>query len=260
MSDESGNFETPEEFTKIESIYVRHRNALMVRGQFTPVYTDYYLHLMQHGIRHNGDLDLMLKDFMALITLHAVARPWAETIAWTVNLRAPRINLFATASSLQESVTGRLFTEDVREPDRNLFYSQVLAPNQHEPRISTLEVDGKDPVYWVEQYYRQSEQRPGKAFRLPDEEFVLMVAQPDCDMEWFNSLDEATVAVIETAEETKLLETRRLRFHCGCTLDKILPVLGNWRERPEELFEGEDSITIQCPRCAARYVITRDML
>ena len=58
MSDESGNIESPEEFTKIESIYVRHRNALMVRGQFTPIYTDYYLHLMQHGIRHNGDLDL----------------------------------------------------------------------------------------------------------------------------------------------------------------------------------------------------------
>ncbi|MFD0895916.1 disulfide bond chaperone [Luteolibacter ambystomatis] len=260
MSDESGQLESPEEFTKIESIYVRHRNALMVRGQFTPIYTDYYLHLMQHGIRHNGDLDLMLKDFMALITLHTVARPWAETIAWTVNLRAPRINLFTTASSLQESVVGRLFTEDVREPDRNLFYSQVLAPNQHEPRISTLEVEGKDPVEWLAQYYRQSEQRPGRAFRLEDENFVLIVAQPDCDMEWFNALDDAAVEVIETTEETKLLESRRFRFHCGCTLDKILPVLGNWRERPDELFEGDDVITIQCPRCAARYAITRDML
>lgn len=260
MSDDTANIESPEEFTTIESIYVRHRNALMVRGQFTSIYTDYYLHLMQHQIRHNGDLDLMLKDFLAMITLHAVARPWAETIAWTVNLRAPRINLFASASSLDASVTGRLFTEDVREPDRNLFYAQVLVPNQHEPRISTLEVEGKDPVDWVAQYYRQSEQRPGKAFRLPDEEFVLLAAQPDCDMEWFNALDEASVAKIRTEEETSILETRRFRFHCGCTLDKILPVLGGWKERPEELFEDSDAITIQCPRCAARYLVTRDML
>ena len=41
--------ETPEEYTKIESIFVRHRNALVLRGQFTPIYTDYYLHLMQTG-------------------------------------------------------------------------------------------------------------------------------------------------------------------------------------------------------------------
>jgi molecular chaperone Hsp33 len=260
MSEASGSIESPEEFTTIESVFVRHRNALMVRGQFTGIYTDYYLHLMEHQIRHHGDLDLMLKDFLALATLHAVARPWAETIAWTVNLRAPRINIFATASSLQESITGRLFTEDVREPDRNLFYSQVLAPNQHEPRISMLEVDGKDPVIWLEQYYRQSEQRPGRAFRLPDEEFVLIAAQPDCDLEWLESLDEAAVALIDQTEETSRLETRRFRFHCGCTLDRILPVLGNWRERPDALFEGEDVITIQCPRCAARYPVTRDML
>ncbi len=38
--------ETAEDFTTIESIFVRHRNALLLRGQFTPIYTDYYLHLM----------------------------------------------------------------------------------------------------------------------------------------------------------------------------------------------------------------------
>ena len=36
----------PEDFTKIESIFVRHRNCLLLRGQFTDIYTDHYLHLM----------------------------------------------------------------------------------------------------------------------------------------------------------------------------------------------------------------------
>lgn len=126
--------ETVEEFIKIESIFVRHRNALVIRGQFTPIYTDYYLHLMQHGIRHPEDLDQMLKDAMAMLALHLVARPWAETIAWTVNLRAPRVNLFVTGGSRQEAVTGRVFIEDVREPDRNFFYSQTTSPNLAPPR------------------------------------------------------------------------------------------------------------------------------
>jgi len=252
--------EIPEEFTKIESIFVRHRNALVLRGQFTSIYTDYYLHLMQHGIRHAVELDQMLKDQLAMLVLHLVARPWAETIAWTVNLRAPRINLFVTGGSVQESITGRIFTEDVREPDRNFFYSQTTSTAQTEPRTSTLEVDGKDPVVWISQFYDQSEQRPARAFRLEDENFVLVAAQPDCDMEWFESLTEEMVASIRDTEETTLLETRRFKFHCGCTLEKILPILGGWKDRLDELFEGDDFLTIQCPRCAASYQVTRDML
>ncbi|MFT3992557.1 MAG: Hsp33 family molecular chaperone HslO [Luteolibacter sp.] len=252
--------ETPEEFTKIESLFVRHRNALVVRGQFTPVYTDYYLHLMQHGLRYPAELDQMLKDALAVLTLHLVARPWAETIAWTVNLRAPRINLFVTGGSIQESVTGRIFTEDVREPDRNFFYSQTTAQNLPEPRTSTLEVEGKDPITWISEYYDKSEQRPARAFRLPDENFVLVAAQPDCDMEWFEALTEEDLLKLEETEETKLLETRKFRFNCGCTLERILPILGSWKNRLDELFHGDDLIRVQCPRCAAKYEVTRGML
>lgn len=249
-----------EDFTTIESVFVRKRNALVVRGQFTPIYTDCYLHLMQHGIRHAPELDQMLKDALTMLALHLVARPWAETIAWTVNLRAPRVNLFVTGGSVSEAVTGRIFTEDVREPDRNFFYSQTTEARGEEPRTSTLEVEGRDPVDWISQYYDQSEQRPARAFRLDDENFALVAAQPDCDMEWFAALDAEAVSKIDANEETKLLETRRFRFHCGCTLDRILPVLGGWRERPDELFADADTIKIQCPRCAAGYRVSRDMI
>lgn len=250
----------PEDFTKIESIFVRHRNCLMLRGQFTGIYTDYYLHLMEHGIRHRSELDEMLKDALAVLTLHLTARPWNETIAWTANLRAPRINLFVTGSSNDASITGRIFTEDIREPDRNFLYSQTMASNSNEPRTSTLEVDGRDPVAWVSQFYDQSEQRPARAFRLPDENFVLIAAQPDADLDWLMALTDADIPNITETQESTLLETRPFRFHCGCNLERILPILGGWREKPDELFKGADSISVQCPRCAASYSVTRDMI
>lgn len=253
--------ENADDFTQVESIFVRHRNALLLRGQFTPIYTDYYLHLMQHEIRHTEELDNMLKDTLAFLALHLTARPRAETIAWTINLRAPRLNLFVTGGSEEQAVTGRLFTEGVREPDRNFFYSQTTTlASQHTPRLSTVEIDGKDPAGWIEQYYKQSEQRAGRAFRLDDENFALVVAQPDCDLEWLYTLDAKAVAAIDTLEETKLLETRHFRFFCGCTLDRILPMLGTWRDRPDELFEGADTIRLLCPRCAAIYPISRDTI
>lgn len=249
-----------ENHTKIESIYIRHRNALLLRGDFTSIFTDYYLHLMDHGLRIPPQLDGMLKDALAMITLHLTARPWAETIAWTANLRAPRINLFVTGSSIEEEVTGRIFTEDVREPDRNFFYSQTTTDSARDPRLSTLEVDGRDPVRWISQYYDQSEQRPARAFRMGEDRYALVVAQPDCDLDWLATLDPEAVSQVEIHQETGTLENRRFRFACGCSLEKILPVLSGWRDRPDELFGGEELIRIQCPRCAAKYDVSRGML
>ena len=175
---------------------------------------------------------------------------------------APRAaNFFVTGSSIEETVTGRVFTEDVREPDQQL----LLLPDHRARRQGTApllpEVDGNDPSTGSRPYYTQSEQRPGRAFRLGGDRYALLAAQPDFDEEW---LEPSTTGnrsrTIERREETKLLETRRFRFHCGCTLDRILPVLGSWRDKPDELFDGSDQITIQCPRCAANYTVTRDMI
>ena len=37
-------------------------------------------------------------------------------------------------------------------------------------------------------------------------------------------------------------------------------MLGTWRDRPEELFQGAPEITIDCPRCGAHYPVTPDTI
>ncbi len=247
------------EFTKIESIFIRQRNCLMIRADFTPIFTDYYLHLMDINERHPENLDTPLKDLLAVLSLHLVARPWAETIAWTANLRAPRVNFFATGSSVHEYITGRLFTTDVREPDRNFLYSQTSTPG-NKPRNSTIEVETSDPLQWINQFYQQSEQRPGRAFRLPDDHYALIAAQPDFDQEWLENLSTESVCELLDREQSKVLETRKFRFSCGCSLEKILPTLSAWKDKPEELFGEKQTLNLQCPRCAKKYQITRNDL
>lgn len=248
-----------EDFTKVESIFVRQRNCLLVRAQMTPIYTGYYIHLMEHKLRYSNDLDAVLKDMMAVLVLHLTARPWAETIAWTANIRAPRVNYFVTGGSNAQNITGRLFTEGVREPDRNLLYSQTLLTGE-KPRTTSVHVETHDPIDWIEHYYAQSEQRPAKCFRLDDENFVLIAAQPDYDEEWFDALNADLVAKITETEETKVLETRQFQFHCGCSVEKILPSLSSWKDKLDELFQGESSLKINCPRCGASYGVSREML
>lgn len=257
MSEES--MQPVEDFTKVESIFVRHRNCLLVRAQFTPIYTGYYIHLMEHKLRYADDLDAQLKDLLAVLTLHLVARPWAETVAWTVNQRAPRVNFFVTGSSTFENITGRLFTKDVKEPATNLLFSQTSVSGQ-EPRTTTVDLGSNDPVDWIERYYAQSEQRPAKCFRLDDENYALIAAQPGYDEEWFGELDAKKAAAITGDEQTKVLETRKFHFSCGCSKERILPTLASWKDRLDELFQGDDSIRVNCPRCGAHYVVAREDL
>ncbi len=256
---ENERMQSAEEFAKIDSIFVRHKNVLAVRGKFSEIYTDYYIHLMENSLKYEGSLDLMMKQSLAVLTLHLVARPWRETIAWTVNLRAPRVNLFVTGGSVNEFITGRIFTEDIREPDRNYLYCQTLSKGT-QPHTSTIEVEGTDPLKWIEHYYNQSEQRPCKCFELPNEEFILFAAQPDFDEEWFESLDANVAASFEKTEQTKLLESRKFRFFCGCNKKLILPALAAYKDNPEKLFQGEPSITAQCPRCGSSHIITKEDL
>jgi molecular chaperone Hsp33 len=79
-------------------------------------------------------------------------------------------------------------------------------------------------------------------------------------LDWLASLDVDAVRQIEQTEECKLLEVRRLRFFCGCDLNKILPLLSSWKNRLDVLFGEDETIKVQCPRCAAVYPVTREMV
>lgn len=242
--------------TRVESIFVRHRNTLMVRANFTDIFTDHYLHLADHKLKPAPDLDLKLKELLVALTLHSVARPWSEIHAWTINLRAPRVNYFATASSTHENIVGRIFTEDVREPPQNILYTQVT-DGTTEPRRSTVALETTNPFDWLSHFYHQSEQRPGKVFELPNEDFVLLAAQPDYDEEWFEGLTSEKVATFDETEDLSPLENRAFHYHCGCNLKRIMPALAVWKDKLDELFQGEEAVKVQCPRCAASYAITR---
>jgi molecular chaperone Hsp33 len=58
-----------------------------------------------------------------------------------------------------------------------------------------------------------------------------------------------------------LLERRVYRWHCGCNQDRIMEVLAPaMRQDPQALFENDERIEVRCPRCAARYTITREAM
>ncbi|MEZ6184302.1 MAG: Hsp33 family molecular chaperone HslO [Planctomycetota bacterium] len=244
---------------EVRSYYVRERHAMAVRADLKALYVDLYLHLMQHDVELQAEHAELLKEGLAALTLHLTSRPQDEITAWTINLPQRSLNVFLTGDSQDGYVVGRVFTEDVREGEANLFFSQVSRPRSP-LRQSTVEFQDGDLFQIVEQYYRQSEQLPARYFRLPDEQYVMVVAQPDCDMPWFESLTDETARTLDQDQELSLLEQRTFFFGCTCVMERFYAALAPAARPLDALFQGAEAITIHCPRCAARIPVERDKL
>jgi molecular chaperone Hsp33 len=240
--------------------FVRKRNVLVARADFGELFVDYYLHLGDQRITVAERHDAIFKRALAAFTLHCASRPWRELTAWTLNFQQPLVNLFLTGDNETGAITGRVFTEDVREAEENIFYADVVKPRQPKRR-SAVSFTGADPLIAVAAFYAQSEQRPARVFQLGEEEFALVCEHPDADSAWFQALTTDSVRALETAETLAPMERRIYRWHCGCNQERMMEVLAPaMKQDADGLFGEEETLEIRCPRCAARHTITREAL
>ena len=241
--------------------FVRHRNVLLVQGDFGPLLVDYHLHLADHGLRPDPAHGALLRDLLVAFTLHCAGRPRFEHLAWTVGLQEPRLNLFVTGDNEDCTVAGRLFTENVRVAERNLFFADLVPRRGAERRRSAVEFAGADLARAVETYYATSEQRVARLFDLGEDRHALLLSHPDCDEAWLRAVGAADVRTLGEREFLARIERRLYRWHCGCDQAKILGALAPAaRDDFAALFGGDESIHVQCPRCAAGHVVTREAM
>jgi molecular chaperone Hsp33 len=250
----------PAQGLEVRTYFVRERNALLARAEFSELYVDYYLHQGQHSYQHAPLHDEMLKEALAALTLHCASRPRQEIVAWTIHFQEPLLNLFVTGNHRIGTVVGQLFTENVKDKGHNLFLSDVVREGDA-PRRSAVVFEGTDLFRAVEHLYAQSEQRPARYFQLGPEDFVMVSAQPDCDTQWLAQLDNDAVRMLDERETLSLLETRVYQWECGCSHERMLAILAPiMQSDPEGLFGDETLIRMSCPRCGARHTITREAL
>ncbi|EDY84284.1 hypothetical protein VDG1235_3915 [Verrucomicrobiia bacterium DG1235] len=248
------------EVLSIKSRFVRGRNLLYAKADFGPLFVDYYLHLKDNGLDLSPELDERLKKALALFSLHCVSRPRNDILAWTINFQEPLVNVFLAGDTGTGDVVGRIYSEGVKEAEENAFYQDLVRRNR-EPHRSVVGFQGGDVIKAVESFYQFSEQRPAKFFQLEPDVFAIVAAHPDYDEAWFENLTLEEVRAIEATEEVVDLETRFVRWYCGCNQDRILATLSSvFQSDPEGLFLGEELIEVNCPRCAGKHRVSREML
>ncbi|MEJ1971399.1 MAG: Hsp33 family molecular chaperone HslO [Lacunisphaera sp.] len=246
---------------EVTADFVRHRNVLLLQADMGPLFVDYYLHLADQGIRHTPGQDAQLKQALTAFTLHAAARPRNEHLAWTISLQHPALNLFMAGDNEDCTVTGRLFTENVREAPKNIFYGEVMPGRGAEKRRSVINFEGTDLFRATENFYATSEQRPARFFDLGDDKYAMLLAHPDVDEAWLNAVTLEDVKTLAKTQTLARIERRLYRWHCGCEQRKILAALAPAAQNGlGDLFGDSETIHVQCPRCAANYTITREAM
>jgi molecular chaperone Hsp33 len=239
--------------------FVRGRNALLCAADLGPMFMDVYLHLGQNAVVLGGGSDERLKLLLAALTLHAAARPHAETCAWTLHLEAAKMNLFAVAENPTGHVTGQVFTDNVRTTGGNVLHAEVAGPGG-ERRRSSVDFSGSDIMAAAAEYYSRSEQRPARYFELGGDRFALLAGQPDCDIGWLEDVGTEEVRALADDESCPPMETRAYRFFCGCSprrvADAIAPALSG---DLDGIFGADMHITVTCPRCGTRHELARSL-
>ena len=245
---------------EVRTYFARGKNALVARADFSELYASWYLHRLDYGIDLPAEVEDLGRDALAAVTLHCASRPWREACAWTIKFPTPRANIFAAGDNNTGTVVARVVTEDTAPIDKGMFYSDVIE-DLKQSRRSAVDFHAASIFEAVEIFYERSEQRPVRFFRHDEEDIVMVAAQPDCDLEWLHGLTTEGVQTLDQSVELSLLEKRQFTFSCGCNQDRILDfIVPVFRREADGLFGGDASLTVTCPRCGARHVLTREAL
>jgi len=235
----------------------RERNLLAARGIFTPLFDDFLAHSRRWVGEPDGLVMTMMRQGLAAAALYLTCRPNDEQTAWTFNFPEPPLNIFVSADAGRGTVVGRYFDREIRATEHNRLFVQTVR-RIGEPYLSAIEVHGFDLLLILEAYYEQSEQATARFFEYDRDEFVMLMALPGIDEPWLRGLSMGQARELLDAPGTHLIEKRPVAFGCACNDARILEIMrGMFRDRPEELFGGEPSAEVNCPRCGRAYQIAR---
>jgi molecular chaperone Hsp33 len=110
----------------------------------------------------------------------------------------------------------------------------------------------------VESYERRSEQKPSRYFSKGSR-IALVQALPQEDSSWLDLLTAEEAFHIPEESTAQHLGVRTFTLRCGCDARKIAATLLAAHEGSIDLLFGADpSLEVECPRCGARLVLTRE--
>ncbi|MEE9394614.1 MAG: Hsp33 family molecular chaperone HslO [Planctomycetota bacterium] len=228
--------------------------AIYARGDFTALSAAYDDHARLWQVDPDPLGEIMMHQLLGGSALYLSSRPHDENLAWTLNIKEPAMNLFATGSTVSRGVTGCFYAEDVQTAQTSRLYVDSRR-SQGQDRRSVVEVEGLDVLQIFEQYSRRSDQAMTRYFELDFNDYLMVASLPVGHHDWIEQLDRDQAR--KNYDKLRSLDEREFWFQCGCSKEKVAHIVtAAWADDRETLFSDRDSVDVTCPRCGRRWPIT----
>jgi len=230
---------------------------LVVRGNLAEVLICRQLYEERHGISAaEGPGAASLIRLMGAAGLAAVSLTRRESWGWSVTLAGQGFGLFCAVEP-----EGMLCC---RMPEAPVDRSAVVLQRQRAGGAlvqSNIEPPSDDPRDVVQAYFTQVEQIATRV-ALGGDDGVLVQVLPEGDLSVMDGMDDA--GVIERVDQAleagqlKHSEEVLLFYECRCDDEMILQMITSLpAAQRRELWDDEEELQVDCPRCGRRYTLTR---
>ncbi|MCA8962326.1 MAG: hypothetical protein KDC38_17495 [Planctomycetes bacterium] len=219
---------------------------------------------LDHARRWDREPDpfeaVIVRQALTAAGLHLASLHKNQSVAWTINLNDPALNVFVAGDVIDGHIVARLFTENIETAETSRVYCQTQQPNSP-VRQTVIDVEGLDVLVMFEQLGQRSDQQLVRYFDHDDGRSSMVLGLPGADPEWIHGLEHDDVPGLVRDPDAHLLETRLFTFACGCTEERMRSVVGAaYSGRLDELFQGEPGLQVQCPRCGHEWLLRREDL
>jgi molecular chaperone Hsp33 len=238
--------------TTVQRFFDEEHDAVLARGHFGGLFAAYLDHARRWEHEPDGFAEVLMRQGLGAAVLSLANRPPDESVGWTINIHRPPTNLFLTGDTKARTVTGRVFTKNVRPAESSRMFVQTsrLGGQVHQ---SSVALDGLDVLEMFEQYYRRSVQTATRLFETDALTFVMLLALPAADHEWFQRLTREEAAAL-IADHLRPLDELVFRFQCGCNQERMREIVQRlYQSERAALFQGDAGVEVLCPRCGRRW-------
>ncbi|MBN2718273.1 MAG: Hsp33 family molecular chaperone HslO [Deltaproteobacteria bacterium] len=230
------------------------RNVMVVIGNIEEVLISQYLYEQRHGISATDSSTQ--HRLMNACALAATSLSDRESWGWTLTLPGEDVGYFVGMEP-----EGMLCTR--AKPADPLTKKVYLQRQKNDGPLmqSHFEPDTDCPVKTVEQYFNQVVQTETRV-AVADKTGVLVQALPDAHFSGIAQMGNEELISLYTSKaqkgELKQLFEFLVFYECRCDEEMIYTMLDKLpRDQKEELFTGQNTIEIECPRCGRNYTASR---
>ncbi len=244
----------------VERFLWKERNLIVVRGEFPELHKGRREYETKYNI-DSGEHGPVLDQLACAAALSACSVPDRFSWAFSINMPDPALDI-GTGYFVAVEPQGMVVARHMPTNRKDWIVTVQRSKGGETPSQSSYTPEASEnPARPFEQYFETGDQRECRiALDRSASKGVLFQSMPEGQLDIL--MEASTEELLELGDSlfrdeklTRMAEYRMF-YECLCTDEYVLNMLTSLPiSQQEELWEGQESLSIECPRCSRVFVI-----